>query len=384
MEYGCIGKKLPHSFSKVIHEKFGKYPYELLELTEQELTGFMTERPFKAINVTIPYKEAVIPFLYHMSEKAAEIGAVNTVINKDGRLYGYNTDFYGMSALIEKSGVSIKDKKVAVLGSGGTSKTAFSVANALGASQVIRVGRKEKDSCITYESLYENHADTQVIIKTTPVGMFPEIYACPVDIDRFSDLCLVVDAVYNPLNTMLVSKAKEKGITAVGGLYMLISQAVKAYELFTESEAEPGLTDTVYSGIYSEKSNIVLAGMPSCGKTTAGKALAQKLNREFIDTDDEIIKKIGMPIAEYFKKYGEKSFRDTESEVIKEISKRSGVVIATGGGAVLRKENVEKLKMNGVIYFIDCPLSCLGPTSDRPLASDMQAMKKIYDERHET
>lgn len=382
MEYGCIGKKLPHSFSKIIHEKIGDYSYELCELTEEELPSFMEKRDFKAINVTIPYKEAVIPYLYELSETAKSIGAVNTVVNRGGKLYGYNTDFYGMTALIKKNNIDFAGKKVAVLGTGGTSKTAAAVAKSLGAETVIKVSRKSADGTVTYDGLYENHPDTDVIINTTPVGMFPQIYASPVNLSCFTHLTGVIDAVYNPLETKLVADAKVRGVPAESGLYMLVAQAIRAYEIFMGKTAEENLLGSIFNDVKSQKQNIVLIGMPGSGKTTIGQAVSKTLGRDFIDSDDEIKKIIKTDISDYFEKYGEEKFRDVETEVIKNISKLSGAVIATGGGAVLRQENVDALKMNGVLYFLDRPLEQIIPTSDRPTASSAEALNKRYNERY--
>lgn len=342
----------------------------------------MLAHDFKAINVTIPYKETVIPFLDEISETARAIGAVNTVVNKNGKLYGYNTDFFGMTSLIEKNDISLKDKKVVILGSGGTSKTSLAVSKALGAREIIRVSRTANENSVTYDEMYKYHADADILINTTPVGMFPEIFASPVDLSRFSALSGVIDAVYNPLTTVLVSEAKKRGIKADCGLYMLTAQAVKAYEFFMDKEADDTLNDRIFSEVLSEKKNIVLTGMPASGKSTTGKIIAQKLGREFIDTDDEIIKTAEMEITEYFKLYGEEKFRLLETEVIKKISVKSGVVIATGGGAVLKDENVDALKMNGTVYFLDRPVEALLPTEDRPLASSADAIRKRYEERY--
>lgn len=383
MEYGCIGKKLPHSFSKIIHEKIGDYSYKLVELTEEELPKFMKNRDFKAINVTIPYKEAVIPYLYEMSDTAKSIGAVNTVVNCDGKLYGYNTDFYGMTALIKKNGIDFNGKKVAVLGTGGTSKTANAVAKKLGAKTVIKVSRNKTDSTVTYDELYSEHTDIDIIINTTPVGMFPQIYASPVDSSRFSSLSGVIDAVYNPLETKLISDAKKQEIPAESGLYMLVGQAIKAYEIFMDKTTPENLLDNIFNYVKAQKQNIVLIGMPGSGKTTIGQAVAKKLGRDFVDSDDEIKKIIKTEISDYFSQYGEENFRNVETQVIKDIAKRSGTVIATGGGAVLRQENIDALKMNGIIYFLDRPLSDIIPTSDRPTASSFDALKKRYNERYE-
>lgn len=382
MEYGCIGKKLPHSFSKIIHEKIGDYSYKLVELSKEELPKFMENRDFKAINVTIPYKEAVIPYLYEMSDTAKSIGAVNTVVNRDGKLYGYNTDFYGMTALIKKNSIDFNGKKVAVLGTGGTSKTANAVAKNLGAKTVIKVSRNKTDGTVTYDELYDKYSDTDIIINTTPVGMFPKIFDSPLDLSCFTSLSGVIDAVYNPLETKLVSDAKKKGVPAESGLYMLVAQAIKAYEIFMDKTADEHLLDSIFNDVKANKQNIVLIGMPGSGKTTVGQAVAEKLGREFIDTDIEIKKVIKTEISDYFSQYGEEKFRDVETDIIKDISKYSGVVIATGGGAVLRRENVDALKMNGIIYFLDRPLSEIVPTSDRPTASSREAIEKRYNERY--
>lgn len=382
MEYGCIGKKLPHSFSKIIHEKIGGYSYELCELTEDELPAFMEKRDFKAINVTIPYKEAVIPYIYELSDTAESIGAVNTIVNRDGKLYGYNTDFYGMISLIKKNHIDFNGKKVAVLGTGGTSKTAAAVANSLNAKAVIKVSRRKGENSVTYDELYENYGDTDIIINTTPVGMFPQIYDSPVKTDCFLHLSGVIDAVYNPLETQLVADAKSHGILAESGLYMLVAQAIKAYEIFMDKTADKDLLDIIFNDVKAQKQNIVLIGMPGSGKTTIGQAVAEKLGRDFFDADDEIKKIIKIEISDFFSKYGEEKFRDIETEVIKDLSKRSGAVIATGGGAVLRRENTDALKMNGILYFLDRPLEQIVPTSDRPTASSAEALKKRYDERY--
>lgn len=381
MEYGCIGKKLPHSFSKIIHEKIGSYSYELTELTEQELTPFMEKHEFKAINVTIPYKQAVIPFLYEISPTAKAIGAVNTVVNRDGRLYGYNTDFYGMTSLLNKNNIVLKNKKVAILGSGGTSKTSAAVAESLGAVEILRVSRSGKENSVVYSELYEKHSDIDVIINTTPVGMYPDIFESPIELSHFKNLSGVADAVYNPLTTKLVQDARRLGVAAQSGLYMLTAQAIRAYEIFMDKKADDGLLDSIFSDVLSSKKNIVLTGMPGSGKSTIGKAVAEKTGREFIDTDEEIKKEIGMEISDYFESFGERAFRDKETEIIKKTSALSGVVIATGGGAVLREENVLALKMNGTLYYMDRPLEQLIPTSDRPLASTKEAIIKRYDER---
>ena len=383
-EYGCIGETLKHSFSKEIHNALADYEYGIIEIPRESLDSFMRKKSFKAINVTIPYKEKVIPYLYEIDDMAREIGAVNTVVNRGGRLYGYNTDFFGMSALLEKAGIDLRCKKVAILGTGGTSKTSLSVAKSLGAREIFRVSRSAREDAITYGELYEKHSDTEVIINTTPSGMYPAIFDTPIDLSRFPSLVGVADAVYNPLRTPLILEAKKRGIAAEGGLYMLVAQAVRASEIFTDTEYENDATDKIFKKIRSEKENIVLIGMPSSGKSTVGRLIADTLGREFIDTDALIEKSEGKSIPKIFKENGEKYFRDAETVAVKEASACSGKVIATGGGAVLREENLSALSENGKIYFLDRALEDLMPTSDRPLASDREAIEKRYNERYET
>ena len=296
-KYGCIGKKLTHSFSKDIHGKLADYEYELIELKEDEIKPFFEEKNFQAINVTIPYKETVIPYLDFVSDVAKKIGAVNTIVNKDGKLYGYNTDYYGMKALIEKIGVSLKDKKVLVLGTGGTSKTAQVVAKDLGAKSILVVSRSAKENCITYEEAIEEHSDSQVIINTTPSGMYPDCDSKPIDISQFKCLEGVVDVVYNPLTTNLVMDAKKRGIKAECGLYMLVMQAAYAVERFLDTKISKETADSVFSAVLASKENIVLTGMPGSGKSTVGMLLKIE-GFEFIDTDAEVEKRCGCSIKE--------------------------------------------------------------------------------------
>ncbi len=381
MEYGCIGKKLGHSFSAVIHAKLGDYDYRLCELTETELTEFMTKKDFKGINVTIPYKEAVIPFLDHIDESAKKIGAVNTIVNRNGVLTGYNTDFYGMTELLKRGKVELADKNVFILGTGGTSKTARAVAKSLGARKIDVVSRNPQDGEISYDEMYNKANGVEAIINTTPVGMFPNPDASAVDPEKFPNLGGAADAVYNPLTTEFIGRARACGANAVNGLYMLVAQAAKAAELFFNDKTMTEKTDRVFSEIYKEKLNIVLIGMPGSGKTTIGKIVANTLGREFYDTDEVFVNENG-EIADYFKVNGEKAFRDKESEIIAELGAKNGLVIATGGGAVLREENVKHLKQNGLVIFLDRDVENIVPTSDRPLGSDREAIQKRYDERY--
>lgn len=382
MEYGCIGEKLGHSFSKIIHNKLYDYNYELREISRDGLADFLKEKDFKAINVTIPYKQDVIPFLSEISDIAKRIGAVNTIVNKNGKLYGYNTDFSGMNALIEYNGIKLKDKKVLILGSGGTSKTAFAVAESMGAKGIYRVSRKGGDGLLNYKEAEEKHNDAEIIINTTPCGMFPNIGESAISLENFSNLKGVIDAVYNPLDSKLIVDVKRRGIKAAGGLYMLIAQAVFAAEKFIDTKIDKAKIDIIYNEILKDKENIVLIGMPSCGKTTVGKELSKILNKEFIDTDILIEERYGK-ISDIFEEKGEAFFRGLESEVIKEVSAKQSAIIATGGGAVLNPENINFLKGNGKIIFIDRPLDKLITTSDRPLSSNRELLEKRYNERYD-
>ena len=383
MEYGCIGEKLTHSFSKEIHNLLFDYGYEIKEIKRDKLGEFMRAKNFKAINVTIPYKQDVIPYLDWVSETAAQIGAVNTIVNRNGKLYGYNTDFAGLTALIKLNAITVEDKKVLILGSGGTSKTAVEVARFLGALSVIRVSRTAKEDCITYEDAIKNHFDARVIINTTPCGMYPNIVGEPIDIDNFKNLEALVDAIYNPLCSNLVVKAKKKGLKATGGLYMLVHQAAVAAELFIDGKISNDKIYNVYKSIEQSKRNIVLVGMPSSGKSTVGKMLAEELNMSFVDVDAEIENLTDKTIPEIFAVNGEEGFRAIETQVIEQISAKQNCVIATGGGAVLREKNITLLKGNGTLYFIDRPLDLLITTDDRPLSSNRNDLEKRYNERYE-
>ncbi|MBQ6936754.1 MAG: shikimate dehydrogenase [Clostridia bacterium] len=383
MEYGCIGEKLGHSFSKEIHNALTDYQYELKELRKDEVASFMTEHKFKAINVTIPYKETVIPFLDFVSDEASKIGAVNTIVNKDGKLYGYNTDFFGMKSLIERTGIEIKNKTVAILGGGGTSKTATAVSEFLGAKAIYKVSRTEKDGFITYDELYNMSDSIDVIINTTPVGMYPNIYASAVEVEKFRNLLGVVDAVYNPLRSKLVYDALKNGIKAVGGLYMLVAQAAGAVEKFIDTVVTTNDIEKVFQKIFNSKENIVLIGMPSSGKTTVGTVIAERINRQFYDSDKLIEETENTSIPEIFKEKGEKYFRSCETDAVFSLSKNNSSVISTGGGVILNKKNIELLKENGKIFFLDRPLELLLTTDDRPLSSNKEDLEKRYNERYD-
>lgn len=383
MKYGLIGEHLTHSYSCDIHAQIADYEYELCELRPEEVGPFLEKRDFCAINVTIPYKQTVMPYLDEISETAQRIGAVNTIVNRGGVLYGDNTDFAGMRALSENIGLSLAGKKVLILGTGGASKTAQALAKFMGAEEYYCVSRFGRDGSITYEKAIAEHADAQVIINATPVGMFPRSAGRPIDISAFPALEGVLDAIYNPLRTNLVLDAQERGLPAAGGLYMLSAQAVHASAVFRGIEVDPKLIDKAYKSVKTAKQNIVLVGMPSSGKTTVGGILAEKTGLELADTDEYIVKEIGMPIADYFAKFGEAEFRKIEKETIAELSGTGGKVIATGGGAVLDKDNIRALKQNGVIVFLDRALNNLVATDDRPLSSERDKLERLYAERYD-
>lgn len=383
MKYGLIGEHLKHSYSCEIHAQIADYEYELHEIPPSGLGGFLKKRDFNAINVTIPYKQDVIPYLDEISDTAKRIGAVNTIVNRNGRLYGDNTDFAGMLALAKHIGVDMKGKKVLILGTGGASKTGHALAEYMGAQSVFYVSRSGKDGSISYEQAVTEHSDAQIIINATPVGMFPKQDGRPIDISAFPKLDGVIDAIYNPLRTNLILDAQERGIPAEGGLYMLSAQAVHASAVFRDIPLDESLVDKAFKSVKNDKQSIVLIGMPSSGKTTVGRILAEKCGKQLADTDEYIVRKIGMPISDFFAKHGEAEFRKIEKETVAELSATGGRIIATGGGAVLDAENVRALKQNGVLVFLDRRPENLIATDDRPLASRRSALEKLYAERYD-
>lgn len=383
MKYGLIGEHLKHSYSCEIHAQIADYEYELHEIPPSGLGGFLKKREFNAINVTIPYKQDVIPYLDEISDTAKRIGAVNTIVNRNGRLCGDNTDFAGMLALAKHIGVDMKGRKVLILGTGGASKTGHALAEYMGAESVYYVSRSGKDGSISYEQAVTEHSDAQIIINATPVGMFPKQDGRPIDISAFPKLEGVIDAIYNPLRTNLILDAQERGIPAEGGLYMLSAQAVHASAVFRGIPLDESLVDKAFKSVKNDKQSIVLIGMPSSGKTTVGRILAEKCGKQLADTDEYIVRKIGMPISDFFAKFGEAEFRKIEKETVAELSATGGRIIATGGGAVLDAENVRALKQNGVLVFLDRRPENLVATDDRPLSSRRSALEKLYTERYD-
>ena len=381
MRYGLIGEKLGHSFSKIIHEKLADYIYDLIPLSLEELDVFMREKEFSAINVTIPYKETVIPYLDEVDPKAAKMGAVNTVVQRNGKLFGYNTDYFGFRYMLEHNHIQIAGKKVLVLGRGGASKAVIAVLEDMGAAEIHTIYYKIAEDSISYETCYTLHTDAQVIVNTTPVGMYPNSGHTPIDLTPFTNLEAVADVVYNPLRTRLVLDAEEKGCQAIGGLEMLVGQAKYAVEIFLDQSLPEDSIDVVYKDLMAERRNLVLIGMSGCGKSTLGKLAAEKLGKTFVDTDAEIIKRIGMSIADYFAAYGEDSFRKVESEVVQEISTQNNLVISTGGGVIKNPENIRWLKGNGTVIWIQRDPELLESGNGRPLVPDQEAVRRLYKER---
>ena len=379
MKYGLIGMPLGHSFSGEIHARFADYAYDLRELAPEELPAFFAERAFAGINVTIPYKQAVIPYLDEIAPEAREIGAVNTIVHRDGHLYGANTDFFGLRALLERSRISLTGKNVLILGTGGTAKTAAAVARAMGAARCSRVSRTPQENDLSYAQALEK-SDTHVILNTTPRGMYPNISESPIALDAFPALTGVVDAIYNPLRSTLVLDAQSRGIPAVGGLYMLVAQAVQSSELFCGHSYAPDTAERVYRELYAAKRNIVLIGMPGCGKSTVGRVLAAQIGRRFVDLDHMIAAQ-GRTPAQIIRTDGERAFRAIETDAVRTLAPEQGLVIATGGGTVLSAENRRLLAYNGVSVFLDRPLNRIRPTASRPLSSDRAQLEARYRER---
>ncbi len=376
LKCGLIGEKLGHSFSPQIHQKLGDYEYKLYEMPESAVGDFLKNGDFHGINVTIPYKKTVMPFLDEISEEAVRIGSVNTITHlPGGGLRGDNTDYYGFAYTVKKSGIELSGKKVLILGSGGASMTARTVAADMGASEVVIISRQGENN---YGNL-EKHADCGVLINTTPVGMYPNTGVSPVNMDSFPQLTGVLDMIYNPAKTQLLLDAEERGIPFSNGLPMLVAQAKAACERFLQREVEDSRIDEITASIRRDTMNIVLVGMPGVGKTTIGKALAKALGREFIDTDDVIAERAGRSIPEIFAAEGEAAFRRLESEVVADVTKRSGLVIATGGGVPTIAANVNPIRQNSTVFFLKRDLSLLSKDG-RPV-SQSRDLSELFAER---
>ena len=377
---GLLGRKLGHSYSPQIHRELAGYAYALYEKEPEALEAFLKSGTFDGLNVTIPYKKDVMAYLDEISPEAAAIGSVNTIVNRGGKLTGYNTDAFGFSWMLQKSGVQVAGKKALVFGSGGASVTVCHVLKSLGADPVLTISR-------TGENNYENlrlHKDAKILVNATPLGMYPNNGASPCDLRSFDALDGVLDVVYNPARTALMLQAEALGIAHASGLSMLVAQAKKACEYFTDTKIPDTEIDRIESLLSAQMQNIILIGMPGCGKSSVGKVLADKLHRPFWDADTEIVRRAGCSIPEIFAAQGEPGFRKLESEVLADFGKASGTVIATGGGCITQPQNYASLHQNGRIVWLMRPIELL-PTDGRPLsqANPLEALyaarKPLYD-----
>ena len=381
MNCGLLGRRLGHSYSPQIHSYLGNYSYVLFEKEPEELEDFLKNGDFTGINVTIPYKKEVIPYLDELSPTAAKMGAVNTIIRRaDGTLYGHNTDCFGFSSMVKKSGLNVKDKKVLVLGSGGASNTVVAVLKELGATVII-ISRSGEHN---YSNLHL-HADASAIVNTTPVGMYPNTGVSPVDLDLFPNLEGVLDVVYNPARTQLLLYAEDRGLPTENGLWMLVAQAKEAAEYFTGSPIDDSVIASIHRKLSSRMQNLVLIGMPGCGKSTVASLLGEQLGRTVMDADEEIIRLVGKTIPEIFAQDGEAVFRDWETKALEALGKQSGLIIATGGGCVTQPRNYPLLHQNGRIIWLQRQLDSL-PTDGRPLSqanrvTDLYTIRKPMYQR---
>ena len=375
MKSGLLGRKLGHSYSPQIHEYLGSYSYDLFEREPEEIEDFLHNGDFTGINVTIPYKKDVIPFLDELSPTAVKMGSVNTVVRrKDGTLYGHNTDYFGFTSMVRRSGIQVSGKKVLVLGSGGTSNTAVKALEDLGA-QVIIVSRSGENN---YDNLHL-HQDAAVIVNTTPVGMYPNTGVSPVDLSRFPALEGVLDVIYNPAKTQLLLDAEKLGLPHENGLWMLVAQAKEAAEYFGGTSLPDSLIETVYNKMSAKMQNIILIGMPGCGKSTIASLLAKQLGRSIIDADQKVIELSGKSIPDIFAEDGEAVFRQWETQALAELGKKSQLIIATGGGCVTQQRNYPLLHQNGKIFWLHRELEQL-PTEGRPL-SQLKKLSEMYSQR---
>lgn len=363
MKCGLLGEKLGHSYSPQIHSHLGSYSYELFEKKPEELAEFLKNGDFSGLNVTIPYKKAVIEYCDELSPRAKSLGAVNTIVRRtDGSLIGHNTDFFGFDLMVSSSGLDVKGKKALVLGSGGASNTAAALLEEKGANVVI-ISRKGQNN---YQNL-DLHADASLIVNATPVGMYPNVGVSPLNLDLFPKLEGVLDLLFNPSRSKLLLDAEKRGIVAVNGLLMLVAQAKESAEWFTGCAIPDETIPSIHKALKNQMENIVLIGMPGCGKSTIGQALAARLNRKFLDADLEIACAAGMDIPKIFAEKGENGFRELETKVLSDLGKRSGLVIATGGGCITREANYPLLHQNSKIFWIQRDINCL-PTDGRPLS----------------
>ena len=374
--YGLIGERLGHSYSPRIHRFFGDYDYRLYPTPLPDVEALLRGKRFRGLNVTIPYKQAVLPFCDGLSPEVQAIGSANTLVNRDGRIYAYNTDLAGMLSMLDRAGIGLTGRKVVILGSGGTSLTAQAACRARQARETVVVSRQGP---VTYADVYEKHADAEVIVNATPVGMYPNNMASPIELNRFPRVRGVADVIYNPAKTKLLLDAEAAGIPRIDGLWMLVAQAWHAAKLFLDADIPEERMREAFASVRRECLNLVLVGMPGCGKSTQGLLAAEKLGRKFVDLDAEIVKRYG-PIPKIFEERGEAGFRAVESEILQEFGKESGLAIATGGGAVLRPENVRALRQNGVLCWLRRPIEKLA-TAGRPLSANREKLREMEQAR---
>lgn len=375
MRCGLLGEHLGHSHSPLIHGELADYSYELCEVEKDALADFMQNGSLDAFNVTIPYKQAVIPYLDEISENAAKIGAVNTVVRQhDGKLFGYNTDYFGFDYMLSLLGADVNGKKALILGRGGAALTVRAVLLDKGAREVIMLGTTDN----THENI-RKHSDADIIVNATPVGMYPKNGVSPIQLDLFPSCSAVLDLIFNPARTALLIEAERLEIPAINGLPMLVAQAARAFEFFTGDTYDVGAIERITAKIEKATSNIILVGMPASGKSSIGKMIADKLDRRFIDADTEFEVMHAISPAKCIEEFGEAHFRALETQTLSELGKLCGAVIATGGGAVTRTENYAHLHQNGDIFFIERELSSL-VDDGRPL-SKATAREEMYAKR---
>ena len=373
MRYGLLGRKLGHSYSPAIHGMLG-YDYGLLEREPEELEAMLKNGDFVGINVTIPYKKDVLPYLDEIDPLAQRLGAVNTIVRRNGKLIGYNSDYYGFKSMVQRTGIDVAGKKALVLGSGGASATARAVLEDLGA-RVVVISRSGENN---YQNLHL-HADAALLVNTTPVGMYPGTGAAPVEVSRFPELEGVLDVIYNPARTQLLLDCERLGIPGWNGLWMLVAQAVQSSRWFQDKELSEDLVADIHRILRDRMENIALIGMPGCGKSTVGRLLAAQTGKEFVDADTEIEKLAGKPIPRIFAEDGEDHFRNLETQALAVLGKRSGLVIATGGGCVTREENHPLLHQNSRILWLRRDPEKL-PTAGRPVSQTI-APATLYQMR---
>lgn len=376
MRCALIGEKLSHSYSRLIHKKFGMYSYDLVELPPDNLKEFVEHGGYDAFNVTIPYKSAIIPYIDKVETLAMQIGSINTVCRLGGKTYGYNTDILGMAYMLKRAGIALGGKHVMIFGSGGTGKTAEMLAKKNGAASITVVSRS---GSVNYKNFYELQ-QTQIIINTTPVGMYPYSDISLADLSKFRNLEAVADVIYNPMRTRLMLQARELNLKYAGGLYMLVAQAKYSMDIFVKNRHPDEIIEQVYKYLLSRIINIVLVGMPGSGKTSIGKAVARRERRKYVDSDAEIVASEGRAITEIFAEKGEEYFRKKEKQTLFLLGSQNGMVISTGGGAVLDRENYYSLKANGRIYYLEREITDLA-TRGRPLSTGTEALKKLLEQR---